>query len=89
MVTAFLLTLINPHSALACDPCGFEPPTALELQMQTAPLALTEEHLSLTGSSSSSSVRRLWGDTRYDTMRVVATTGFTRASTVVLACGDN
>ena len=89
LLNVFLLLSFQPLSALAYDPCGSEPPTALEPQTQTAPLALTEQPLSLAGLSSSSSVRRLWGDTRYDTMRVVATTGFTRASTVVLACGDN
>lgn len=87
--TTALLLLARPLSALAYDPCGSEPPTSLEMQTQVAPLALTGEPFSLIGSSSSSVVRRLWGDTRYDTMRVVATTGFTRASTVVLACGDN
>ena len=75
--------------ALAYDSCGSEPPTAFELQYQSASLALNDTPLFKSGLSSSSSVRRLWGDTRYDTMRVVATTGFTRASTVVLACGDN
>lgn len=89
LLIVFLLLSFQPLSALAYDPCGSEPPTALELQSQPAPLALSTTPLLKDGSSSSSSVRRLWGDTRYDTMRVVATTGFTRASTVVLACGDN
>lgn len=89
LLIVFLLLSFQPLSALAYDPCGSEPPTAFELQFQSASLALNDTPLSKSGSSSSSSVRRLWGDTRYDTMRVVATTGFTRASTVVLACGDN
>ena len=89
LLIVFLLLSFQPLSALAYDPCGSEPPTALELQSQPAPLALSTTPLLKDGSSSSSVVRRLWGDTRYDTMRVVATTGFTRASTVVLACGDN
>lgn len=88
MVTAFLLTLINPLSALAYDPCGPEPPTALGSRAQIASLALGDDLFPLSRPPLSA-VRRLWGDTRYDTMRVVATTGFTRASTVVLARGDN
>lgn len=86
---ALLAAPLGAVRALAFDPCGSEPPSALDLQTQMAPLTLDNGPLPLSGSSSSSTVRRLWGDTRYDTMRVVATTGFTRASTVVLACGDN
>lgn len=89
LLIVFLFLSSQPLSALAYDPCGSEPPTALELQSQPVPLALDSAPLLKDGSSSSSAVRRLWGDTRYDTMRAVATTGFTRASTVVLACGDN
>lgn len=87
-LSIFLLLSFQPLSALAYDPCGSDPSTALELQSQPAPLALSDSPF-LENGSSPSAVRRLWGETRYDTMRVIATTGFTRAATVVIASGEN
>lgn len=83
-----VLCFSNWVPAFAYDPCGSESPTAQDLMPQISPLSL-DAPAQLAGRSSSSVVRRLWGETRYDTMRTISSTGFTRASTVVLACGNN
>ena len=40
LLIVFLFLSFQPLSALAYDPCGSEPPTALELQSQPVPRAL-------------------------------------------------
>lgn len=82
---ACLLLLAPIIPAYAFDPCGSAAPDSTD----AASALVTPFSLERTASSGSKSLRRLSGDTRYDTMAAISEEGFDRASTVVIASGDN
>ena len=79
------LFLVSVTPAYAFDPCGSIAPDSTD----AASALVAPYSLGRTASSSSKSLRRLSGDTRYDTMAAISEEGFDRASTVVIASGDN
>ena len=86
-VCASLLALacLAPRPALAVDICSDDLEAALGL------VSAGEESLVATAEvgNAQSTVRRLSGATRYDTMSSIVSAGFSQASTVVIASGEN
>ena len=86
-VCASLLALacLAPRPALAVDICSDDLEAALGLA------SAGEESLVATAEvgNAQSTVRRLSGATRYDTMSSIVSAGFSQASTVVIASGEN
>ena len=76
--------------AYAFDPCGAISPNRLE-DVASFSASLSAVSVEAVGSdvANSSSVLRLSGATRYDTMSSIASVGFSEASTVVIASGEN
>jgi putative cell wall-binding protein/LmbE family N-acetylglucosaminyl deacetylase len=77
---------VAPSAAWAFDPCmGEDLSSAMELASESSELLAEDGNV----ATYSKSVRRLSGETRYDTMSSIVSAGFSSADTVIIASGEN
>ena len=81
----FVGACLWPNTALAFDPCGSVVPDAYGTQTLSLLDASSAGDTNLAGIE----VKRLAGETRYDTMQAVSQAGFSKNDTVVIAYGEN
>ena len=90
IILAAAFSSFGAATAYAFDPCGSMPSSEVEFTSPSASvLPVSDSGITPSDEMLLKSVLRLSGATRYDTMSSIASVGFSNASTVVIASGEN